>query len=67
MKSPNLLEAIQSELVRAKEILKMYEEIPQGAFGAAMIREEIRAAEIALLNMDVVQMLICYKQLKEIQ
>jgi hypothetical protein len=63
----SLGESMFKELERAREILKMYEEIPQGAFGAAMIRQTIKAAERSIIENNVVEMLVTYQQLKEIQ
>ena len=63
----NLIEGLQEELDRNKELLKMYEEIPQGAFGAIMIKESIKKAESAMANGDTVEMLKCFKNLQESQ
>jgi hypothetical protein len=62
-----LMDGMFDEMSRAREILKMYEEIPQGAFGASMIRQTIQRAEQAIKDNDVVEMVISFQQLKEIQ
>jgi len=50
---------------RCRELLKLYEEIPTGAFGAMMIRKEILDAEKAIANGDTIEMMRSYKSLKE--
>ena len=61
----NLIEGLQRELERNREILSIYESIPQGKFGALMIRQVIKRAESAIASDDVVQMIACYKELQE--
>ena len=61
----NLIKGINEELRRNRELLKMYEEIPQGAFGATMIRQSIEKAEKSLENGDIVEMVKCLKDLQE--
>jgi len=41
-------EKIQKEIERCKELLVMYEEIPEGFLGASMIRMAIKNAESIL-------------------
>ena len=41
----NLIEGLQEEMSRCKEVLREYEAIPQGVFGATMIKLEIKKAE----------------------
>lgn len=52
---------------RAREVLKEYESIPEGALGAAMIKLSIANTEKSIKDNDVVEMLRCYQNLKEIQ
>lgn len=61
----NLMGGLLDEMNRCRELLKEYESIPQGAFGAAVIRADIVNAEIAIRENDVVKMLIAYQSLKE--
>lgn len=61
----NLVEGLHHELVRNKELLKVYEEIPTGAFGAMFIKEKIKKGEEALGTGDVVEMARAYVELKE--
>ena len=63
----NLIEGLQKELKRNRELLKMYEEIPQGIFGATIIRQSIKKAESAMANGDTVEMLRCFKDLQKSQ
>ena len=61
----NLIEDLQKEVARNRKVLKRYEKIPTGAFGAAMIRQGIVQAEIAISNMDTVLMIKSLKELRE--
>ena len=48
----NLIEGLHEELTRNRELLKLYQEIPQGVFGATMIAHAISAGEL-LESVDV--------------
>ena len=61
----NLMEGMIEELNRNRELLKEYEAIPQGVFGAAMIKKDIEDAEKAMGGGDVIEMLSCYETLKK--
>lgn len=61
----NLIEGLQTELNRNREILKLYEEIPTGAFGAIMIKQGIATAEKAIGENDIVAMVRSLAELKE--
>lgn len=62
----NLIEGLQEELNRNRELLKEYEKIgPNGAFGAHFIREGIKAAEAAIGQGDTINMMQCLENLKE--
>ena len=41
----NLMDGLFTEMNRAREIKKMYDEIPQGKFGSIMIQQSIDRAE----------------------
>ncbi len=60
----NLIEGLNQQLVRNRELLKAYEEIPTGAFGAVMIRKYIDVAEKAIADGDTVAMMRAYKALE---
>lgn len=58
-------EGIQIELKRNRELLQAYRDIgPAGAFGYAMINADIDAAEKALAEGNVIDILQCYTKLK---
>lgn len=61
----NLMEATLKELNRNRELLEEYKKIPTGAFGAMMIKQQIERTEKAIASSDVVELLVCYQQLKE--
>lgn len=66
-KTKNLMDGLFDEMNRCREVLKHYEEIPQGVFGATMIKRSILKAEQSIKENDVVKMLIAYRDLKEIK
>lgn len=56
----------RKELARVREVQSHYKEIgPAGMFGYAMIEQDIRAAEKAMAEGDVVAMIRAYKTLQE--
>ena len=60
-----LVDAIETELKRNRELLRQYREIgPAGAFGFTMIEELIGATEQAVREMDAVAMVRCCKALR---
>lgn len=64
----NLIEGIQKQCNRVREILPHYEELgPTGAFGAAVLRQAIVEGEAAIASGDVVRMLAAYKSLEDCQ
>ncbi len=63
-----LAEGLPRQQARVREILAMYQSIgPAGAFGAAMIEADLRAADVAAASGDVVAMLRAYKTLEGIE
>ena len=53
----NLIEAIQSECNRLREVvLPEYDKIPTGVFAATLMRESIKKAEAAVASGEVVEM-----------
>ncbi len=61
----NLIEGLQKEMNRCRELKKEYEKIPTGNFGATMIQVDINNGERAIASGDVVEMLKAYKDLQE--
>ena len=61
----NIIEGLQKEINRCKELLQVYEEIgPAGKFAHIMIKAEIEKAEQAIVNVDTIGMI---KSLKELE
>ena len=60
----NLMEGLLSEMNRCRELIKRYEEIPTGAFGATMIKQTISNAEKAIGGGDVSEMLKAFNDLQ---
>lgn len=63
----NLMEGLIEQTNRAKRIASEYDKIPAGAFGAAVIRQDIATAEAAMGSGDVIAMLAAYETLKGIK
>ena len=62
-----LADALPAEMARVREVLGHYREIgPAGAFGAAFIEQDLRAADRAVMSGDVVAMLRSMKTLQGI-
>lgn len=61
-------DALPKEMARVREVLGHYKEIgPAGAFGAAMIEQDLRAADKAVMSGDLVAMLRAYETLKGVK
>lgn len=65
----NVIEAIQAECDRVRKIIKIYDDLPQGAglFGASWMSELIHRSEKAIASGDVVECVVCLKQLREVE
>ncbi len=63
----NLMDGLFDEMNRAREIKKMYDEIPQGKFGSMMIQQIIDRAEKSISDNNIIEMLLVYKELQEIE
>lgn len=61
------MDGLLKEVNRAREVKKMYDEIPEGRFGSILIQQSITRAEKSISSGDVVEMLITYNELKEIE
>jgi len=62
---PDLMDALLQELNRNRELLSIYENFPEGTYGAMMIKQDIKDGEKAIADNDAVAMLRVYKRLKE--
>lgn len=68
MTNETLAEALPKEITRVRKILGYYNELgPVGMFGAAMIQYTLTAAEKAIMEGDVVEMLRVFKDLQDIE
>lgn len=63
----SLAEALPKEQQRVRELVKVYDEIPAGEFGAVMLRQALTRAGHAAASGDVVAMLRSYQELKGCQ
>jgi hypothetical protein len=64
----NLIEGLQEEIKRVKEIIKVYEDPilnSAGMFAATMMKGSVKKAENAIAQMDTVAMLSAIKDMKE--
>lgn len=62
-----LADDLPAEIERVQELLPLYDAIPTGVFGAALMRRSIKAAHAAMVAGDVIEMLRCYYDLKGYQ
>lgn len=63
----NLIEGIQEEQKRIRELKPLYEEIgPEGMFGLSIINQALDQADKAIASGDVIEMLVVYKELKKV-
>ena len=62
----NLIEGLQSEMNRVREIVEVYESLPKnaGAFAAIAMKFTLESAAIAINTGDTVAMIKCLKDLK---
>jgi hypothetical protein len=63
----NLIEGIDAELERAKELLAQYRGIATGVFGVVLIESVIDRAEKAIANSDTVEMAKALKELRSLK
>lgn len=63
--SENILDGLFRQMNRCRELVEIYGNIgPAGAFGRAMIQQDITNAEKAIASGDVVAMIAAYKALE---
>ena len=61
----NLIEGIQAEMNRNRELLTEYEKIgPAGMFGAIMIKQQLIEGDRVIAEGDTIGMLQIYEELK---
>ena len=64
----NLIEGLQAELTRCRELLEAYKELGTvGLFGKLVIQESVHKGEAAMVSGDVIKMLRAYEDLKQRQ
>jgi hypothetical protein len=62
----NLIEGLQKEQTRVRELLTEYEAIGSaGVFGAIMLKQLLAKTDNAIATGDTVQMLVLLKELQE--
>ena len=62
----NLMDGLFEEMNRVRELISEYKTLPNnvGMIGAALMEINIKNAEIAIRNNDVIAMIRTYEQLK---
>lgn len=65
--SKNLVEGLTDEILRVTEIKRVYDEIPAGAFAAAMMQASIEKARKAQASGDILQMIPALQELQEFE
>lgn len=61
----SLGEKLSKEISRVRDLLPLYDAIPEGVFAATMMRHDLEAAVKALAEGDVVEMIRVYEKLKD--
>ena len=61
----NLIEGIQSEQKRCRDLKALYDSIPTGGFGSIMIQDTLDRSDRAIASGDCVEMLKVYQELKK--
>jgi vacuolar-type H+-ATPase subunit E/Vma4 len=60
----NLIEGLIEQMNRVRELIKLYEQTPNGSTAAAMMKQSIQKAEQAMSKGDTIQMMVCYTDLE---
>ncbi len=63
----SLGEMIPIEQARVREVLAVYQSIPQGKFGALMIEVSLKEMDEAVISGDLARMMFAYEELKGIE
>jgi hypothetical protein len=67
--SGSLIEAIQAECNRVRDVIRLYDELPNnvGIFGSTWMRDLVKRSEKAIADNDVVDCVACLKELREVE
>ena len=67
IKMETLIEGLQRQMNRVREIIKVYETLPKnaGLFAATMMEQSIEFTEAQIAKGDTIEMIACYKDLEE--
>jgi hypothetical protein len=60
----NIIEGIQGQNNRARELIKLYASVPNSQFAAVMMKAAIQEGEEAIASGDAVRMIAAYKELE---
>ena len=63
----NLVKGLHDQIVRCRDLVKIYETIPSAGFALMMIRPAIERAERVLEGGDLTKMARCYKELERFE
>ena len=63
-KPMNLIEGLQKEIQRNRNLVKIYNEVPNGAFASIMINQDIVDAERAMAEGDTIVMVRLFDTLQ---
>jgi hypothetical protein len=66
-RTQTLADAFPREQERVRELVNVYDEIPTGAFAAAMLRRILEDSETAAMSGDITAVLRSYEELKGCQ
>lgn len=61
----NLMSGLLKERDRVKELKTEYDKIPTGKFGSIMLSQILSRTDAAISAGDVIEMMVCYEELKE--
>jgi hypothetical protein len=60
----NIIEGVQEQNNRVRELIKLYMSVPNGQFAAAMMKAAIQEGEAAIASGDTARMIAAYKELE---
>lgn len=62
---PNLIEGLQEEMNRVREVVKVYKSVPMGFIAAGLMEMDIAEAEHAIASGDTIAMIKVFPKLKQ--